>query len=145
VKRDCVSSSCRLAPEEELQLLESELVVTSEDCPAYRPELHDPYSVTLCFNRQQQLRAFARLKAAGDKQALTAGSGADTSTDTEALSGIEVEAVEVECRVPPRDPCTNWPYYMDNTVFGEDYAQMVDVNSAEEGDNSWKIKVDILI
>ena len=32
---------------------------------------------------------------------------------------------------------TNWPDYQDNTVFGENYAQRVEVAAAVEGEHSW--------
>jgi hypothetical protein len=34
---------------------------------------------------------------------------------------------ELQAHHLPESVSTNWPYYMDNTVFGEDYAQMQDI------------------
>jgi thiol-disulfide isomerase/thioredoxin len=118
VKLDSVTSSCRLAPEEELQLLESDFVVTSTDCPKYDEKIHDDYSMALCYNRKHQLRAQMDLR-----------------------SNLSVEGIVVPCKVPPRTLLTNWPYYQDNTVFGENYAQMVEIVSADEGELSWTNQV----
>jgi thiol-disulfide isomerase/thioredoxin len=119
VKLDSVTSSCRLAPEEELQLLESDFVVTSTDCPKYDEKMHDEYSMALCYNRKHQLRTQMDLR-----------------TNPTASEGIVVP-----CKVPPRTLLTNWPYYQDNTVFGENYAQMVEIVSADEGELSWTNQV----
>ena len=54
VKLNHVAATCRLAQQEELQLLETDAVVYEMDesiCPAYDPRIHDPYSVTLVKNR----------------------------------------------------------------------------------------------
>ena len=119
VKLDSISSSCRLAPEEELQLLESDFVVTSSDSPAYDEKVHDEYSMTLCFNRQHQLRAQMEMSK----------------------YSVSTEAIVVPCKVLPRTLLTNWPYYQDNTVFGENYAQMVEITSVDEGESSWSQQV----
>ena len=89
VKLDSVSSSCRLAGQEELQLLESESVATSSTSKAYNKDLHDEYSMALCYNRQQYLRSF--VKAVSDK--------------------LDASTLETACRAPPRALSTNWPYY----------------------------------
>eukprot|EP00603_Paraphysomonas_imperforata_P014039 CAMPEP_0114478766 /NCGR_PEP_ID=MMETSP0104-20121206/16170_1 /TAXON_ID=37642 ORGANISM="Paraphysomonas imperforata, Strain PA2" /NCGR_SAMPLE_ID=MMETSP0104 /ASSEMBLY_ACC=CAM_ASM_000202 /LENGTH=200 /DNA_ID=CAMNT_0001653999 /DNA_START=121 /DNA_END=721 /DNA_ORIENTATION=+ len=44
IKLDSISSACRLAPEEELQLLETDQVVTSSDHPKYNMLVHDDYT-----------------------------------------------------------------------------------------------------
>jgi hypothetical protein len=119
VKLDSISSSCRLAPEEELQLLESDFVVTSSDSPAYDEKVHDEYSMALCFNRQHQLRAQMEMSK----------------------YSVSTEAIVVPCKVLPRTLLTNWPYYQDNTVFGENYAQMVEITSVDEGESSWSQQV----
>jgi thioredoxin-like negative regulator of GroEL len=115
VKLGAVSSSCRLAPQEELQLLESENVVTSSSSPKYNPEKHSEYSMALCFNRQQLLRGV--------------------------LKREPVDSIDVSCRIPPRAMSSNWPYYQDNTVFGENYSQMTEILSAEEGEHAWAVEV----
>ena len=120
VKLDSVTSNCRLAPEEELQILESDAVVTSPDCPRYDEKIHDDYSMALCFNRKYQLRAQMEVRMSGSPH--SAG-------------------ITTECRVPPRKLLSNWPYYQDNTVFGENYSQMIDITDAEEGDRSWAMNV----
>lgn len=119
VKLDSVTSSCRLAPEEELQILESDAVVTSSDDKNYDEKIHDDYSMAICFNRKHQLRAQMEMRKPGV---------------------VCADGMKVECRVPPRKLLTNWPYYQDNTVFGENYAQMVDITSADEGENSWAVQ-----
>ena len=91
-KLDCISSSCRLALTEELQLLDSSSVATSKEHPAFNKDVHDEYSMALCFNRQQQLQAL--LKGAGGEGLREAGT------------------VVVACRAPPRVLTTNWPYYV---------------------------------
>ena len=53
VKSDSLSSGCRLAPEEELQLLDSDRVALSVESPTYNKNVHDEYSMALCFNRRQ--------------------------------------------------------------------------------------------
>jgi hypothetical protein len=123
VKLDCVSSSCRLAPEEELQLLESDSVATSSDSKAYNKDIHDEYTMALCYNRLHQLRTQL-------SRSTLIANDCDSS-----------ELINVMCRVPPRALSTNWPYYQDNTVFGENYASMLEVTSAEEGEHCWRSEV----
>jgi thioredoxin 1 len=108
-----VSSQCRLSPREELQILESEFVVTSTDAPKYKPEIHDEFSMAICFNRNHYLKA----------RLLTPR-----------------EQVKVPFRLPARLITSNWPYYQDNTVFGEAYLGMREV-VALEGNNSWKTEM----
>jgi thiol-disulfide isomerase/thioredoxin len=115
VKLAAVSSNCRLAPEEELQLLESEAVVTSTSSPKYDQEKHSEYSMALCYNRQHLLRGVLRRN--------------------------EMTSVEVSCRIPPRAMSSNWPYYQDNSVFGESYSQMLEVTSAEAGEHCWSMEI----
>lgn len=118
VKLDCVSSSCRMAAEEELQLLESDFIVLSSSSKDYDKDKHDEYTMALCYNRQQVLRAqLQQLPSAGP------------------------EGVSVSCRAPPRALSTSWPYYQDNTVFGENYMQMREVISADDGEHSWEVEV----
>jgi len=114
-KIDSVSCSCQLAPAEEAQLLDSDLVVTSSDAPAFDPKIHDEYSMAVCFNRKSMLNAL-----------LNPGGSPDA---------------EIPCRVPPRLLSSNWPYYQDNTVFGANYLQMKEILSIEEGEESWRIMV----
>eukprot|EP01038_Epipyxis_sp_PR26KG_P004031 gene4031-5768_t len=115
VKLDCVSSNCRLAPAEELQLLETDFVVTSSSDAKFNKDKHDEYSMALCYNRKQQLRS------------LLQNSSLTSSSDD----------IKILCKAPPRSLNTNWPYYQDNTVFGENYLQMRDITMATEGEHSW--------
>jgi hypothetical protein len=48
---------------------------------------------------------------------------------------------EVKCRIPPRNLSSNWPYYQDNTVFGQDYRGLLDVSSPDEGEHPWQSEV----
>eukprot|EP01032_Pedospumella_encystans_P027173 gene27173-30716_t len=107
-----------MAAEEELQLLESDFIVLSTSSKGYVKEIHDEYTMALCYNRQQVLRAQLQ-------QLPTAGP----------------EGVSVSCRAPPRALSTSWPYYQDNTVFGENYMQMREVTSADDGEHSWEVEV----
>jgi hypothetical protein len=98
-----VSASCRISYEEELQLLETEGAIAYDTkSPNYRKGLHTPYVRALVRNRQQVLR------------------------------GLVEEKDEISCYAPPRVPLTNWPYYMDNTVFGVVYEEMVEIRTVEE-------------
>lgn len=110
-KLDSTSSSCRLSLPEELQILESDVIVTSINDKKFQPEIHDEYSMALCFNRRSYLRSILR--------------------------GEESSA----CKVPPRALSTNWPFYQDNTIFGQDYKSMKEIVSADEGDDSWDFEV----
>ncbi len=102
------------ALEEELQLLESDFMVLSSDSPKYDADVHDEYMMALCYNRLHQLRAIL-----GAPSAL--GEGGMTSDDTDS------EDTEVKCKAPLRSASSNWPYYVDNTVFGENYAKMLEI------------------
>ena len=125
VKLDSVSCCCRLPPQEELQLLESDLVVLTSSSPKYNKEIHDEYIMCLCYNRQQQLRSL-----------LT-----NDSNNNDAEGGCTLKTMDVACRIPPRALSTNWPYYQDNTVFGENYMSMKEIISADEGENSWRLEM----
>lgn len=99
-----VSAGCRISLEEELQLLESEGAIAYEpSSPAYRKHLHTPFVRAVVRNRQQ---------------ALAGGSGGG--------GGL------VSCYAPSRVPLSNWPNYVDNTVFGVVYEEMHEVRTAEE-------------
>ena len=133
LKLASISSSCRISPEEELQLLESDAVATSENSKVHDKKLHTPYAMALCFNRLQQLRGYTQLKQADANGA--------SAMETPLVS---TEGLAIECVIPPRASTSNWPYYMDNTVFGEDYAELLDVSAGSDGDNTWKIKVRVI-
>ena len=139
VKLDSVSSSCRMASEEELQLLDSDEVVTSSACARYDKDKHDEYSMALCFNRQQVLCAQLRRSDFSSNPSLASSSG-KLLTISAAGSGAE-QGIEVPCRAPARALSTNWPFYQDNTVFGESYMQMREVVSADEGEHCWDVEM----
>jgi len=115
VKLDNVSSNCRLSPEEELQLLESEAIVLSTTSPKYSPVLHNEYLMALCFNRKEQLNALMKNQSGN--------------------------FVEVACRIPARPISGGWPLYQDNTVFGETYTTMTEITSISDGEKSWQQEV----
>ena len=117
VKTDSVSSSCRLSLQEELQLLEADAIVLSSSSKLYNQDIHDEYSMAICYNRLQMLRVLLHHDS--------------SATDS----------AEVKCRVPPRILTTNWPYYQDNTVFGESYSGLKDIISVDEGESCWNIEV----
>lgn len=119
-KLDSVSSSCRLAPAEELQILDSDKVATSSESPAYDKDVHSEYCMALCYNRQQQLGAIL-------SSAIDEGSGGGK--------------IEVKCRTPHRVLSTNWPFYHDGTVFGEAYMQLQEVVMSPDGDNALTAEV----
>ncbi|KAH9261268.1 hypothetical protein BASA81_000972 [Batrachochytrium salamandrivorans] len=97
-----VSAGCRISLEEELQLLESEGAI------AYEPS-SPAY-------RKQLHTPFVRAVVRNRQQALAGGSG----------NGL------VSCYAPSRIPLSNWPNYVDNTVFGVVYEEMHEVRTAEE-------------
>ena len=114
VKLDRVSANCRLTDEEELQLLNTEHVVTSEKSENFNFEIHDHYSMALVSNRKVALDAIVSTENA------TCSSGG--------------EPIVVSCMVPPRAETKAWPYYMDNTALGEQYASVHEVTTKEQ----WK-------
>lgn len=116
VKLDSVSSNCRMALEEELQLLESDYVVTSSSSQKFDKDIHDEFSMAICYNRQQVLRALLQ------------------------NAGVTTEQT-VSIRAPSRSLSTGWPYYQDNTVFGENYMKIREIYSANDGEHNWKSEV----
>eukprot|EP01035_Chromulina_nebulosa_P067609 gene67609-92611_t len=116
LKLDSVSSFCRLSPREELQILESELIVTSPQSPKYNKEVHDEYIMAVVFNRLHYLTAQVH--------------NLDRSKDMEVL-----------CTIPARSVGTNWPYYQDNTIFGERYEGLKEVTSIEGESGAWKYEM----
>lgn len=106
LKLDRVSANCRLRSEEELQLLENPLVVTSEKSEHYKPKLHTPYEMALVSNRKAALAAIL-----------------------EAGNADGAKPIVISCSVPPRLETKAWPFYTDNTVFMETCGQVVEVLS----------------
>eukprot|EP00744_Colponema_vietnamica_P004831 GILI01007158.1.p1 GENE.GILI01007158.1~~GILI01007158.1.p1 ORF type:complete len:1056 (-),score=346.73 GILI01007158.1:456-3395(-) len=153
VKLASVSSTCRIAPEEELQLLESECIVLDEQHPKYNPKIHDLYSCTLVKNRLHALRALLGTSSgSADKSglsltkpaaALTASSDSSSdssnSSSSSSSSSDSDDFVEIPCWAPPRAPSTTWTYYSDKTIFGEKYEDMAEVLTVngDEPEHSW--------
>jgi hypothetical protein len=124
LKSDYVSCYCRLEPQEELQILEFDSVVSSTDHPQYGVAAYTEYQVALCYNRKKLLQAQLNITRVVD-------------TD----DSLSTESVSVDCRCPPRKLLSNWPYSQDNTVFGENYAQITDISSVHDGEYSWSQQV----
>ena len=116
LKLDSVSCFCRLSPREELQILESDLIVTSPQSPKYKKDVHDEYCMAVVFNRLNYLKAQVH--------------NLDRSKE-----------MEVPCTIPARSVGTNWPYYQDNTVFGERYEGLKEVTSIEGDNGAWKYEM----
>ena len=112
VKLERVSANCKLTDEEEFQLLNSPLVVTSEKSTSFDAKVHDHYSMALVSNRKAALAAIVQAE-----------------NGSNLLGG---EPITVECIVPPRQETKAWPFYMDNTVLGEKYASVADIITEEQ-------------
>ncbi len=114
-KLDCVSSECRLAPEEEFQIMDFDEVVTAIGSDTYDAEKYSNYLASQFYNRKKRLLA-----------EISASRGSESS----------LQKLIVECKCPTRNLLSNWQYYQDNTIFGENYAKMVEVlNTTQE--NNW--------
>jgi thiol-disulfide isomerase/thioredoxin len=113
VKLDSVSSFCRISPREELQILESDFIVTSTTHPKYNKDAHDEYSMALCYNRLQYLKKVVR-------------------------NYDPTRTMDASCILPARSVTRNWPYYQDNTIFGEQYLGLKEIISQEGSDGSWQ-------
>jgi hypothetical protein len=119
IKLDSISSFCRLSVREELQILESDLVVKTSQSPMYDKSIHDEYFMALVFNRLNYLKARVR--------------NLDDSNDLEVL-----------CTIPARSVGSNWSYYQDNTIFGEHYEKLQGIFSIEDKEKkegSWKYEM----
>lgn len=113
VKLDSVRSVCRLSPREELQILECEYVVTSTQSPHYDATIYDEYSMALCFNRLHYLKA-------------------------QVFNYSPRQGVEIPCTIPARSVSSNWPFYQDNSIFGERNQGLTEVHFIDdEGAHSW--------
>jgi len=140
VKLDSVSSNCRLALEEELQLLETDFIVMNNSSKNYNATIHNEYCMSLCFNRQQVLRCELQVhKSSSSSSSL---SSSEASCDTTIIQQQQ-QSHMISIRAPARALSTNWPYYQDNTIFGENYQQMREVYSINEGDHNWRSEVGI--
>ena len=112
-------------------MLESDFIATSTDSPSYDHDIHGEYAMALCYNRLHQLRAI--LTAEPSETALT-------SDDTDS----EDYAIDVHCKAPLRATSSNWPYYIDNTVFGENYSKMKKIITPHgSSSGSWQYEVNI--
>lgn len=138
VKLDSVSSNCRLALEEELQLLETDFIVMNNSSKNYNTTIHNEYCMSLCFNRQQVLRC--ELQVHKSSSSLLSSSEASCNTT---IIQQQQQSHMISIRAPARALSTNWPYYQDNTIFGENYQQMREVYSINEGDHNWRSEVGI--
>ena len=116
VKMEHVSVECRVSREEELQLLSSDQMVMSSDNRFYKIGLHTLYRMTLVKNRLAVLATIASYAQA------CAGGGT--------ASG-EIITAKARCWVPTRAVTNSFIYYQDNTVFGETYNEVINVQSQE--------------
>ncbi|MGB1593584.1 MAG: hypothetical protein ACPIOQ_12605, partial [Promethearchaeia archaeon] len=126
-KSSHVSATCQISFEEELQLLSSSEVVTDESSPKFKPDTHEPYMLALVKNRLFYLKARA--------SSIRPGSGRENSGTMTAwtASGVEVmEAVEAQCFAPPRAITDGWPYRVDNSIFGEEYSQAIEIQNVSQ-------------
>lgn len=120
-----VSAECRISRSEELQLLSDETVVVDRLSPKYADldiygNKYDLYRCTLVKNRKSMLDVLA------DASASSFSSSSDDSSSAD-------ESFKAKCWVPPGEITSGmWPYYQDNTVFGEKYNEVVSVDTKEE-------------
>lgn len=109
VKYDRITASCVIPEEEEYQLLSnSSIIVTDDSHPLYLP--HFAYFYTIVKNRCKALCAI----------------------NSNSVGQPVQPCQRAECFHPPRVRTANWPYFMDNTVLGEDYSKISEVGSADE-------------
>jgi hypothetical protein len=118
-KLGAVAATCLLAPEEELQLLETKHIVLDEKHDDYDPGWHDPYTRCLVKNRLMCLRAtlapsaaavaVLSLKDATDQE--DAKSSEESRASEKAVTSAGFEARGWEVSHPPRDGGSGWPYY----------------------------------
>lgn len=103
-KIDHVSAECRLAATDELRLLESNVIALDEESPAFDPRAgHEPWSLALCHNRRNTLRAAIQGESAAN------------------------------CVVPPREKSNDpWVLYTDECIFGISYAEVHDARTLTE-------------
>ena len=149
VKLDSVSSNCRLALEEELQLLETDFIVMNNSSKNYNKNIHNEYCMSLCYNRQQVLRCELQvykstLSASASSSSLGASYDAtiiQQQQQQQQHKQLQQQSQMISIRAPARALSTNWPYYQDNTVFGENYQKMREVYSINEGDHNWRSEV----
>ena len=122
-KSSHVSATCRISLEEELQLLSSSEVIIDESSPKFKPDVYSQYLLVLVKNRLHALRALLSPPGASGIRHPLAGI---------ATSRKRREEVEAQCFVPPRALSDGWPWYQDNSVFGEEYNQAVEIHGAQE-------------
>ena len=112
LKYDRVTASCVIDEEEEYQLLSnSDIIVTDDSHPGYKPFYR--YFYTIVKNRCAALFTMT----------------------SDSVGGLSAQTIQkAECSHPPREKTTNWPYFMDNTVFGENYSKISEIVSINEWD-----------
>ena len=113
MKMSHISAECRISRGEELQILTNDSIVLDRQSPNYDPNIDDLYLCTLVKNRRAALAALA----AND---VSSREGEDGTT-------------RAPCWIPPGVPASGmWPYYRDNSVFGERYNEVISVDSMVE-------------
>jgi hypothetical protein len=40
---------------------------------------------------------------------------------------------------------SNWPFYKDNSIFGENYGSMIDITSTTGGEHTWQSEVSDIV
>jgi len=123
-----------LAPEEELQLLETKHIVLDEKHDDYDPTLHDPYTRCLVKNRLFALRAAlsSSLAKGGTVDGGASGAGVTGSSGEAAAAGGSGAMVAWEVSHPPRDGGSGWPFYQDATALGEVYNSTSEIESVSD-------------
>jgi len=110
VKLPHVSASCRLAESMELQLLETDsIIVTNEKHPLFSKDIHTEFNMVLVKNRFHALQTFL-----GDQ------------------GEQETQDLQIKCWIPTRIPTSNWPYQMDKSLFGETYHEALSVTKMSD-------------
>jgi thioredoxin len=106
IKFDCVAAVCCVSEREELQILQSPHIVTSETHSKFDRKLHSPYHMTVIQNRVNFLSALTSIECPMVSQA-------------------------ADCVHPPRAETTLWPYFVDDTALGETYAGIQEIDSVK--------------
>ena len=73
----------------------------------------------VCFNRQQMLKVLTSLGPSSESKS----------------------AQPITCRGPPRSLTNGWPYYIDNTLFGEGVSAMKEILTVDGEEDSWDTEV----
>ena len=113
VKLKHISATCKVELEEELQLLESDHILTDET-KLKTPPQYRLYPIFMLKNRLSSLRAL-----------LNQGKS------------------ESQCFVPPREVAPSSVYYLDKTLLGEQYNKVIEVSDMPEWERFLKPAGDI--